>query len=138
MIFYKVWPKVIGGGDSESEVSFFIFFFLGIDFFTQRTGFFHKKWFFIKFDQRKSRVRNPTPSFVFQNVFRLRSYVHERKYFYWIILLIKEMSLVIIHVLLAFLYKWFRLTNNDDRIISMNFHRWLVEASFAPFLAGGY
>jgi hypothetical protein len=69
---------------------------------------------------------------------RLRSSVHERKYFYWIILLIKEMSLVIIHVLLAFLYKWFRLTNNDDRIISMNFHRWLVEASFAPFLAGGY
>jgi len=65
---------------------------------------------------------------------RLPSYAQEERYFYGIILLIKEMALTFVYVLFAFLYKWFGLVNNDSRITSLNFHRWLIEASFAPFL----
>jgi hypothetical protein len=67
----------------------------------------------------------------------LHSYAHEGKYFYGIILLIKEMLLVFVYVLFAFLYKWFGLAYNGGRITCMDLYRWLVEASYAPFLLCG-
>ncbi len=48
------------------------------------------------------------------------------------------MSLVFVYVLFAFLYEWFGLSNNGDRITSMNFRRWLIEASYAPCLLCGF
>lgn len=69
---------------------------------------------------------------------QLPSYIHKGKYFYRIILLIKEISFVFVYVLFAFLCKWFGLTRNSDRITSMNFRRWLIEGSCTPFLLGAY
>ncbi len=66
--FIKFDQRVIGGGESESEVSFFIFFFENW-FFTQRTGFFHKKWFFIKFDQRVIGGKESEAELCFSNRF---------------------------------------------------------------------
>lgn len=51
-----------------------------------------------------------------------------------IILLEKELILTFVYVLFAFSYKWFRLMNNDEHITSMNFYRWLIEASTIPYV----
>jgi hypothetical protein len=48
------------------------------------------------------------------------------------------MLLVFVYVLFAFLYEWFGLAYNGGRVTSMNFRRWLIEASYAPFLLCGY
>ena len=70
---------------------------------------------------------------------RLHSYAAEERYFYVIVLFIKdkEIALVFLYVLFAFLYKWFRLVNNDTPITSVNFRRWLIESTLAPCLFGG-
>jgi hypothetical protein len=64
-------------------------------------------------------------------------YAPEERYFYVIILFIKEMALTFVYFLFAFLYKWFRLANNDSPITSVNFRRWLIEGSLAPYLFSG-
>ncbi len=51
-----------------------------------------------------------------------------------IILLEKELILTFVYVLSAFSYKWFGLMNNDEHIPSMNFYRWLIEASTIPYV----
>lgn len=51
-----------------------------------------------------------------------------------IILLEKELILTFVYVLFAFSYKWFGLMNNDEHITSMNFYRWLIEASTIPYV----
>jgi hypothetical protein len=63
---------------------------------------------------------------------RLGLYNEEERYLYGITLLKKEMILIFVYMLFAFLYNWFGLVNNDNRITSVNFRRWLFEASFAP------
>lgn len=63
-----------------------------------------------------------------------RQYAPERRYSYGFGLLIKEVISVCIYVLLASLYKWFGLANNDSHITSMNVRRWLVEGSNALFI----
>jgi len=85
-------------------------------------------FFFLLCPCFRSFIRAITPNI------RLPSYAQEERYLYRIILLIKEMALTFVYVLFAFLYKWFGLANNDYRVTSMNFSRWLVEGSFAPFL----
>jgi hypothetical protein len=69
---------------------------------------------------------------------RLRSYAVEERYFYGMIMLIKEMALIFVYVVLAYFYQWLRLTNNDNGVTSLNFRRWSTEASFAPFLLFGF
>ena len=65
---------------------------------------------------------------------RLHSYAHEGRYFYGIILLLKETLLVFVYVSFAFSYEWIRRGNNIDGVTSIHFYRWLIEASCAPFL----
>jgi hypothetical protein len=66
-----------------------------------------------------------------------RQYAPEQRYSYGFGLLIKEVTSVCVYVLLASLYKWFGLANNDYHITSMNVRRWLAESSFAPFIIFG-
>ena len=49
---------------------------------------------------------------------------------FWVL---RELTMTLIYVLFAFLYKWFGLASNGSFLTSMNFHRWFVEASYAPF-----
>jgi hypothetical protein len=50
---------------------------------------------------------------IHQNI-QLYSYAHQGKFFYGIMLLIREMLLVFVYVLFAFLYKWFGLAYNGS------------------------
>jgi hypothetical protein len=68
---------------------------------------------------------------------RLHSYAQEKRYSFIIVLFIKEMLLTFVYVLFAFLYRWLRLVNNDSSITSVNFRRWLIEGSMAPYLFAG-
>jgi hypothetical protein len=69
---------------------------------------------------------------------QLTSYAQQQRHVYRIILLIKEVALVFVYVLFAFLYKWFGFANNDRHITTMNFRRWLIEAAFIPLLFMGF
>jgi hypothetical protein len=86
---------------------------------------------FIVFPSFRSFIRAISP------YIRLQSYAQEERYFYVIVLFIKEMSLTFVYVLFAFLYKWFGLAKNDYRATAMNCRRWLVEGSLAPYLFVG-
>jgi hypothetical protein len=68
---------------------------------------------------------------------RLDSHPPEDRYVYITVLFLKEMTLTSVYVLFAFLPKWFGLMNNNSPITSVNFQRWLIEGSLAPYLLGG-
>jgi hypothetical protein len=68
---------------------------------------------------------------------RLHSYAQEERYFYAIVLFIKEMALTFVYVLFALLYKWFRLVNNNSPMTFVNFCPWLIEGSLALYLFFG-
>lgn len=63
--------------------------------------------------------------------------VEENRYIYFMRLLIKEVKLIFVYVQLAFLCRWVGLMDNDYRITSLDIRRWLIEASFAPFIIVG-
>ena len=46
----------------------------------------------------------------------------------------KEIILVSVYVLSAFMYKWLVLVHDDNVITSMNIYQWSIEATFAPLL----
>jgi hypothetical protein len=68
---------------------------------------------------------------------QLRSYEHEGRYLYWIIMMMKEILLILVYVLFACFFKFFGFFNNDSPITQMTFHRWFIEASFFPILFVG-
>jgi hypothetical protein len=54
------------------------------------------------------------------------------RYSYSIIVLKKEMILILIYVLIAFLYSWFKLKSVSDALTYQNLLKWIIEVSFAP------
>ena len=83
---------------------------------------------FLLYPRFRSFIRAINPNI------QLRSYAHERKYLYGIMLIIKEMLFVFVYVLFAFLYKWFGFAYNGELVTLIDLHRWLIEATCAPFL----
>ena len=76
--------------------------------------------------------------FIYVNIPHIRLWpisVHDR-YLYVSALVIKELTTTLIYVLLAFLCKWFELTNKDYRITSHDFRWWLIEGSYTHHLLG--
>ncbi len=67
----------------------------------------------------------------------LRVYDPQERYLYGIALLKKEMALIFVYILFAFLYNCFGLVNNDYRMTSVKFRRWLIEALSVPVLLLG-
>ena len=65
---------------------------------------------------------------------RLPYNVLENKRLFVFLLFVKEIALTSAYVLFAFLYKWFGLTNNNSPITSLNFYRWIIEGTCAPYL----
>lgn len=53
-------------------------------------------------------------------------------FIYSIGFVIKEVLLILIYVLLSYVYTWLVLVDDKNAITSMNFYRWLVEASHLP------
>jgi hypothetical protein len=64
----------------------------------------------------------------------LRSYEHEERYSYWIIIMVKEILMILAYSLLAFFFKFFGFINNDSSITLMHVCRWFMEALFFPFV----
>jgi hypothetical protein len=62
------------------------------------------------------------------------SYEHEERYLYWIIMMMKEITLIIVYSLLAFFFKFFGSVKNDFSITQMHVCLWFIEASFFPIL----
>jgi hypothetical protein len=71
---------------------------------------------------------------IIEESIQVRSYEDEERYFYWIIMMMKEITLIIAYSLLAFFFKFFGFVNNDSSITQMNVCRWFIEASFFSFL----
>jgi NADH:ubiquinone oxidoreductase subunit 5 (subunit L)/multisubunit Na+/H+ antiporter MnhA subunit len=71
---------------------------------------------------------------IIQETIQLRSYEHEERYLYWIIMMMKEITLIIAYSLLAFFFKFFGFVNNDSSITQMHVRLWFIEASFFPLL----
>jgi hypothetical protein len=78
-------------------------------------------------------------SYSFRNMIRIihvnihvRSY--EQRYFYWIIIMIKEIILILVYIFFGFFFNFFGFVNNDSSIRQMYFSRWFIEASFFPVL----
>ena len=46
----------------------------------------------------------------------------------------KEIILVSVYVLFAFMYKWLALVHDENVITSMNIYQWSIEATFAPLI----
>ncbi len=74
---------------------------------------------------------------IIQETIQLRSYEHEERYLYWIIMMMKEITSIIAYSLLAFLFKFFGFVNNDSSITQMHVRLWFIEASFFPLLFFG-
>ena len=69
-----------------------------------------------------------SPSFrnfvdVFKKFIQIWSYQEGHKYLYGIILLMKQMILIFVCFLIAFLYKWIGMVHNNHSITSMDFWR---------------
>jgi hypothetical protein len=60
----------------------------------------------------------------------LRSYEHEERYSYWIIIMVKEILMILAYSLLAFFFGFV----NNDCITLMHVRRWFMEAVFFPFV----
>jgi hypothetical protein len=60
----------------------------------------------------------------------LRSYEHEDRYSYWIIIMVKEILMILAYSLLAFFFGFV----NNDCITLMHVRRWFMEAVFFPFV----
>lgn len=68
--------------------------------------------------------------YIIQKTNQLRSYEHEERYLYWIIMMItKEITLIIAYSLLAFFFKFFDFVNNDS-FINSNARSSMVYRSF--------
>jgi hypothetical protein len=68
------------------------------------------------------------------NLYGETYYENQNVFFHTIILLIKEIIVVFVYVSFAFMYKWFGFVHNNYTITSLNFHQWLVEATFIPII----
>lgn len=63
----------------------------------------------------------------------LPSYEYRGRYFYCVVLFVKEIVLASVYILLALFCKWSGLINNNSEITYMDFHRWFIETSFDLF-----
>ena len=72
--------------------------------------------------------------FIYVNLYGETYFESKNVFFHTMILLIKEMIVVFIYVSFAFMYRWFGFVHNNYTITSMNFHQWLVEATFIPLI----
>ncbi len=71
---------------------------------------------------------------IIESNIRLSSYEPSRRYLYGMVVLIKELSMILVYIVLCCIYKWFGLSNSNNGVNLMNIRRWLVEATFAPFI----